>query len=116
MKKIVKALLLTMAVAVFCAACSGTVDTDRILGDWVCARPDGAQITIKITEDSFTQSSGGVTGEALKYERGTDSIDVRDTDGRVLLTVYCEEDGSLSYTVFLSDGTEEKLVFTKAEQ
>ena len=114
MKKIITAIMLT-AVTMLCTACSRSIDMEKLIGTWSCTPAGGEPITITITDDSFTQSSGGVTGEPLKYERNSDGINVRGTDGKVLITLYYSEDGTAYYTVKSSDGTDVKYTFTKSE-
>lgn len=113
MKKIIIATMLA-AVTLLCTACSRSIDMEKLIGTWSCTPDGGEPITITITDESFTQSSGGVTGEPLKYERNSDGINVRGTDGKVLITFFYSEDGTAYYTVKAPDGTDVKYIFTRS--
>lgn len=115
MKKIIMAAA-AAAVTLLCTACSRSIDMDKLKGSWSCT-PDGGQpIVITIDDNSFTQSSGEEKGAALKYERTSDGINVRGTDGKVLITLYYDEDsGSAYYTVRDSSGADVKYVFTRTD-
>lgn len=114
MKKIITAIMLA-AVTLLCTACSRSIDMEKLKGTWICTPDGGEPITITITDDSFTQSSVEAAGEPLKYERNSDGINVRGTDGKVLLTLYYSEDGTVYYTVKSQDGADVKYTFTKSE-
>lgn len=117
MKNFFKAALLAAVITVLCTGCSRSIDMDKLKGSWTYAPEQGNPITITITDEYFTQSSGGVTGEPLKYERNSDGINVRNSDGKVLFTLYySEEDGTIYYTVKDSDGGDLKFTFEKAAQ
>lgn len=110
MKKIIGAFALFGVIML--TACSRSVSMDKLKGTWT-GEIDGKQVTIEITDDSFTQSADGVSGEALGFERSSDGLVVRNTDGRELLTVYySEEDNTLSYTVQTPNG-DQTYTFTK---
>ena len=113
MKKTIIAIMLA-AVTLMCTACSRSIDMEKLIGTWSCTPDGGEHITITITDESFPQSSGGVPGEPLKYERNSDGINVRGTDGKVLITLYYSEDGTVYYTVKASDGTDVKYTFTRS--
>lgn len=117
MKKLIKTLALAAVITALCTGCSRSIDMDKLKGSWTYTPESGEPIVITITDDYFSQSSGGVTGEQLKYERNSDGINVRNTDGKVLFTLYYnEEDDTVYYTVKGSDGGDIKLTFTKNEQ
>lgn len=96
-------------------ACSRSVSMDSIRGSWNC-EIDGKQVTIEITDDSFTQSAGEVSGEPLKFERNSSGIIVRNTDGRQLMQVnYSQEDDQLYYTIQTLEG-DSTYYFTRAAE
>lgn len=116
MKKTIKALFLAAVVTALCTACSRSIDMDKLTGSWTYTPESGEPVVITITDRYFTQSSGGVTGEQLKYERNSDGINVRNTDGKVLFTLYYNaEDDTVFYTVNTPDG-DLKMTFTKNGQ
>lgn len=113
MKKFFKALALAAVITAVCTACSRSIDTAKIEGNWVCAM-DSGDIRITLTDRTFTQSSGEVTGETLKYERTSDGVNVKSPDGKALLKLtYSEQDGTISYTVNDADGSEHTYTFTR---
>ncbi len=117
MKNFFKALILAAVITALCAGCSRSIDMDKLNGSWTYTPESGEPVVITITDDYFSQSSGGVTGDQLKYERNSDGINVRNNDGKVLFTLYYnEEDNTVYYTVKSSDGSDIKLTFTKNEQ
>ncbi len=96
-------------------ACSRSVSMDSIRGSWNC-EIDGKQVTIEITDDSFTQSAGEVSGEPLKFERNSSGIVVRNSDGRQLMQVnYSQEDDQLYYTIQTPEG-DSTYYFTRAAE
>ena len=102
MKKYIGAFAL--CVIMLFSGCSRSVAMDKIRGRWSC-EIDGTAVTIEITDESFTQSAGDTTGEPLKFERNSDGIIVRNTDGRQLLEVhYSADDDQLYYTVQTAEG------------
>ena len=113
MKNTIKALILAAVITALCTACSRSIDMDKLKGSWTYTPESGEPVVITITDESFTQSSGGVTGEPLKYERNSDGINVRSTDGRVLFTLYYNEaDNTVFYTVNTPSG-DLKLTFSR---
>lgn len=105
MKKIIGAVALFAVL--LCTGCSHSIAMDKIKGNWTCDI-DGTSVTIEITDDRFTQSAGENSGEPLKFERTSDGMIVRNTDGRELIQVhYSEEDDQLYYTVQTPQGDTE---------
>ena len=116
MKNTIKALLLAAVITALCTACSRSIDMDNLKGNWTYTPESGEPVVITITDEYFSQSSGGITGEPLKYERNSDGINVRNTDGKVLFTLYYnEEDDTVYYTV-KSDSGDFKLTFNREAQ
>ena len=116
MKKLIMPLLLT-AVLALCTACSRSIAGEKIIGSWTCTPENGEAIHVTITDRTFTQSSGGATGAELKYERTSDGLNVRNTDGKVLIKLtYNDADGTISYSVNGADGTEQTYVFSRDAQ
>ena len=114
MKKLLKALAAAAVIAVTCTACSRSIDTAKIEGNWVCTTDSGEQLRVTLTDRTFTQSSGDTTGETLKYERTSDGVNVKSPDGKALLKLtYSEQDGTISYTVNGADGSEHVYTFTR---
>lgn len=116
MKKTIKALILAASIAAVCTGCSRSIDMDKLKGSWTYTPENGSEIVITITDDYFTQSSGEVTGEQLKYERASDGIVVRNTDGKALFTLYYSgENDTVSYTVKNPDGDDLTLTFSRTQ-
>ncbi len=116
MKNIFKAALFLAVITALCTGCSRSINMDKLRGGWTCAPENGEAITITITDEYFTQSSGNVTGEPLKYERASDGIVVRNTDGKALITLnYNEANDTVSYTVKNSDGSDLTLTFSREQ-
>ncbi len=119
MKKVIRRTTAAVALAVItalCTACSRSIDMDKLKGSWTCTPEQGEPIVITITDEYFTQSSGGETGAQLKYERNPDGINVRNSDGKVLFTLYySEKDNTVSYTVKDPGGEDLKLTFSRNE-
>ena len=114
MKNFFKALALAAVITAVCTACSRSIDTAKIEGNWVCTTDSGEQIRVTLTDRTFTQSSGDTTGETLKYERTSDGVNVKSPDGKALLKLtYSEQDGTISYTVNGADGSELTYTFTR---
>ena len=114
MRKLIKSLA---AAAVVCTACSRSIDTAKIEGNWVCTTEDGTQLRVTLTDRTFTQSSGEATGETLKYERTSDGVNVKAPDGKSLLKLtFSEQDGTISYTLNGADGSEHTYTFTREAQ
>lgn len=112
MKKI--SCVFILMVMLLCTACSSAIDTDKLLGTWSCTT--GEDITVTITKDTFTQASGDTVGEPLKYERNSDGLNIRNTDGKLLLRLYySEENNSIYYDAYSEDGSEIRYTFSKAE-
>lgn len=115
MKRYICILLLAAATLAF-TGCSRSIDIAKLTGSWSCTDP-AMPITITITGDTFTQSSGDITGEPLKYEREPDGLTVKNTDGRELIRlIYNEEDKTASYTVKDPDGNDMTLTFTRSAE
>lgn len=116
MKKTIKALFLAAAIAAVCTGCSRSIDMDKLTGNWTYTPEVGEPVVITITDGYFSQSSGGVTGEQLKYERASDGIVVRNTDGKALFTLYYNKDNdTVSYTVRNPDGSDLTLTFSRTQ-
>lgn len=117
MKKLLKVLAVAAVIAVTCTACSRSIDTTKIEGNWVCTTEDGTQLRVTLTDRTFTQSSGDVTGETLKYERTSDGVNVKAPDGKTMLKLtYSEQDGTISYAVSGSDGAEHVYTFARESE
>ena len=102
MKKIIGAFALSAILML--TACSRSISMDKIKGSWK-SQIDDTPVSIVITDDSFTQSAGETAGEPLKFERNSNGIIVRNTDGKQLIQVnYSEEDDQLYYTVQTPEG------------
>ena len=113
MKNTVKALFLAAVITALCTACSRSIDMDKLIGSWTYTTENGDSVVITITDEYFSQSSGGVIGTPLKYERNSDGINVRNTDGKVLFTLYYNaQDDTVYYTV-KSDSGDFKLTFNR---
>lgn len=116
MKNTIKALLLAAVITALCTACSRSIDMDKLKGSWTYTPESGEAVVITITDEYFSQSSGGITGEPLKYERNSNGINVRNTDGKVLFTLYYNaEEDTVHYTVSTPDG-DLKLTFNRDAQ
>lgn len=116
MKNIIKAVSLLAVFTALCTGCSRSIDMDKLRGGWVCTPENGEAIAVTITDEYFTQSSGNVTGEPLKYERTSDGIVVRNTDGKALITLnYNGDNDTVSYTVKNSDGSDLTLTFSREQ-
>lgn len=114
MKKLLGAFALSAVLLL--TACSRSISMDKIKGSWV-GEVDGTAVTIEITDDRFIQSAGGQSGEPLKFERNSDGLTVKNTDGRALIRlIYNEQDGTVSYTVISADGTDYTLTFTRSAE
>ena len=117
MRKLIKSLAAAAVVLMVCTACSRSIDTAKIEGNWVCTTEDGTQLRVTLTDRTFTQSSGEAIGETLKYERTSDGVNVKAPDGKSLLKLtFSEQDGTISYTVNGADGSEHTYTFTREAQ
>lgn len=117
MRKLNKSLAAAAVVLMVCTACSRSIDTAKIEGNWVCTTEDGTQLRVTLTDRTFTQSSGEAIGETLKYERAFDGVNVKAPDGKSLLKLtFSEQDGTISYTVNGADGSEHTYTFTREAQ
>ena len=113
MRKLIKSLAAAAVVLMVCTACSRSIDTAKIEGNWVCTTEDGTQLRVTLTDRTFTQS----IGETLKYERTSDGVNVKAPDGKSLLKLtFSEQDGTISYTVNGADGSEHTYTFTREAQ
>ena len=104
MRKLIKSLAAAAVVLMVCTACSRSIDTAKIEGNWVCTTEDGTQLRVTLTDRTFTQSSGEATGETLKYGKS------------LLKLTFSEQDGTISYTVNGADGSEHTYTFTREAQ
>lgn len=107
-----------LATVMTLTACSRSIDMDKLRGGWEYVPEQGSALYIEITDDYFMQSASAepdgepTNGEKLKYERTTDGIVVRNTDGKALFTLYYDEDSdTVSYTVKNPDGSDLSLTF-----
>lgn len=114
MRKFIKTLAAALVIMALCTACSRSIDAAKIEGNWVCTAEDGTLLRVTLTDRTFTQSSGEVTGETLKYERTPDGVNVKAPDGKDMLKLtYSDTDGTISYTVNDADGSEHTYTFTR---
>ena len=105
MRKLIKSLAAAAVVLMVCTACSRSIDTAKIEGNWVCTTEDGTQLRVE------------AIGETLKYERAFDGVNVKAPDGKSLLKLtFSEQDGTISYTVNGADGSEHTYTFTREAQ
>ena len=117
MRKLIKSLAAAAVVLMVCTACSRSIDTAKIEGNWVCTTEDGTQLRVTLTDRTFTQTSGEAIGETIKYERAFDGVNVKAPDGKSLLKLtFSEQDGTISYTVNGADGSEHTYTFTREAQ
>lgn len=116
MKKILKVVLFLAVIMTMCTACSRSIDVEKLKGGWEYIPETGSPIYITITDDHFMQSSASADGEPLKYERTSEGIIVRNTDGKALFTLYYNEgNDTVSYTVKNPDGSDLNLTFSRAQ-
>ena len=117
MRKLIKSLAAAAVVLMVCTACSRSIDTAKIEGNWVCTTEDGTQIRVIPPNRPFTHSTGEAPGETLKYERSSDGVNVKAPDGKSLLKLtFSEQDGTISYTLNGADGSEHTYTFTREAQ
>ena len=98
MRKLIKSLAAAAVVLMVCTACSRSIDTAKIEGNWVCTTEDGTQLRVTLTDR-------------------TDGVNVKAPDGKSLLKLtFSEQDGTISYTVNGADGSEHTYTFTREAQ
>ena len=51
MRKLIKSLAAAAVVLMVCTACSRSIDTAKIEGNWVCTTEDGTQLRMTLTDD-----------------------------------------------------------------